>query len=559
MTSNSQGRKKLLFAAVMATIAVLVPLILLEGTVRVLGWKTPDDPYIHFGRFVSFFAEVEKNGVAHMQVKARALYREREVAFAKRKPVGTFRIFCIGSSASAGWPHPPQEIYSAYLERALKLAYPGRALEVINVSAHAYAAYRSRLILNEILPFEPDLIIIYAGNNEFLEPRRYATATRWYDPLSSLAENFIAYNVLRGGSTARKLFPESTFSSDERGNAAFEQWSRIEKLALALRTEPSQYEKVIEHYHFSISSMVQAAKGKGAKVILLTVPTNLRDWQPNVSVNTVQGEKHNAWREHYEAGRGALLRGDSKLSVAALTQATKLDAGHAATHYYRGRALEADGRLQDAYGSYDLARDLDANPFRAVSRFNEVIRRIGKTFENVTVVDAEAIFRAASHPYAPGFDLFLDYVHPTKSGNLIIAKSVYDAIVAGEALGPASAPFKHIAEVGKDGVTYDAAKDYSMQFALLALAIGMHQNETALNLATQLMADPEAFKQLSPERAQSVRAARAVFRDIVAVERKELLREVASAAEKASVHQRQTELFPMFFGNYSDYLRQKQR
>jgi hypothetical protein len=80
------------------------------------------------------------------RVATRDLYQNVTSLSRSQKNPGTFRVFCIGSSASAGWPHPATEIYSAQLQEALRRAYPSRRIEVINVSAHAYATYRQRMI-----------------------------------------------------------------------------------------------------------------------------------------------------------------------------------------------------------------------------------------------------------------------------------------------------------------------------------------------------------------------------------------------------------------------------
>ena len=254
-----------------------MPLLALEGLVRVVGWRTADDPYLYFGHVASFFADYEHEGVAYKEVKARELYREREVSFTRDKSAGTFRIFCLGGSASAGWPHPTNEIYSAYLESALSLAYPDRKIEVLNVSAQAYAAYRVRLILGEVVSFQPDLIVIYSGNNEFLEPRRYATRSRWYDSLTALANYSTAYKLVRGSSLSARLFPRNTFQPHVVGGVAFEQWSKIEQIPVVLRTDPGQFRMVSQHYESSITSMLKSARDRHIPVMLLTVPSNLRD------------------------------------------------------------------------------------------------------------------------------------------------------------------------------------------------------------------------------------------------------------------------------------------
>jgi tetratricopeptide (TPR) repeat protein len=543
--------KRIVFATILGLLLLIVPLLTLEGLVRALGWRTADDPFIHFGRVASFFSDFEYEGMAYKEVTARALYREREVAFPRTKPAGTFRIFCLGSSASAGWPHPGGEIYSAYLESALRLAYPDREIEVINVSAQAYAAYRTRLILQEVVSFQPDLIVIYAGNNEFLEPRRYATGASWYDPLATLAGNSTLYELLRGSPLGARLWPRNTLQPQVVGGVAFEQWSKIEQIPVVLRTDPAQFRKVAEHYEFSIASMLRSAKARGIPVILLTVPSNLRDWQPHVSLHAA-GDRP-AWDQRYAAGRAALLKGEAGAAVELLARAAALDEGHAATHYHLGRALEAAGRSEEAYASYVRARDLDANPFRAVSAFNDIVRRVGKSFGNATVLDMESAFRAASHPLAPGFDLFLDYVHPTKKGNLVVAKGVFEKIVEGGYLGPAAKAFEHVPETDDDGASYDEARDDDLHQVLLYIAMMMHQNETVVSIADRLAAMPGVLEWLEPEDARSLSAAREIFRALVELERRELLEGSVPQAEKEQLLARLNRLYRDVFGNYVEY------
>jgi hypothetical protein len=76
-------------------VLVALPLAALEGCVRLLGWRTANDPHLNFGRAHSFFEDVQIEGEAFKKVKARQLYREREVMFSARKDSGVFRIFCV--------------------------------------------------------------------------------------------------------------------------------------------------------------------------------------------------------------------------------------------------------------------------------------------------------------------------------------------------------------------------------------------------------------------------------------------------------------------------------
>jgi tetratricopeptide (TPR) repeat protein len=552
-SSRRYSAKAILFWGVLTGAVVLVPLLLLETFVWLVGWRTSDDPFLQFGRVSSFFEDTVIDGRPAKAITHRELYRERKIGFSTKKEPGALRVFFLGGSASAGWPQPPAESYSAYLDRALRTAYPNRKLELINVSAHAYAAYRVRLIMQEVLDFDPDLLVIYSGNNEFIEPRRYSTATRWYDPMLDLANRSSVYRLLRGSFIGVRLFPENTLEAEQRGFVAYEQWSKIEELPLALKTDPLQLQKVIEHYEFSISSMVAAAQARGIPVILLTVPVNLRDWEPNVSI-TPAPDRVEAWRDKYLAGRKALLNGDAATAAAELQRAAEIDPNHADTAYFLGRALEFAGRLDEAYASYDRARDLDANPFRALSTFNDVIRRVAAEHSNVRLVDAEEVVRNASRPYAPGFDLFLDYVHLTTKGNVLLAGSVFDAIVAGKYAG--TAPVSGFRRIPASDPERDENRDQTMQWQLLVLAMAMHQYETVVEKARLIAANPGGFKSLKPETGEKAARALTLFTKMVDLERLEIMTGRPSA-EKSAIDADLGQLYRDIFGRYEQFRKER--
>jgi lysophospholipase L1-like esterase len=549
--ADFSGVKLFAFRSIFACLLLLLPLMTLEGAVRYLGWKTADDPYLNFGRVQSFFEDVEIEGEPFKKVKARALYREREVTFSVRKDPGAFRIFCLGGSASAGWPHPPEETYSAYLEDALAAAYPGRQIEVHNVSAQAYAAYRVRLILNEIVAFQPDLVIIYSGNNEFLEPRRYATQARWYDGLAALAAHSRAYALARGSPPFSGWFPASTLQAQTVGGVAFEQWSKIEQIPVVLKTDADQYRKVADHYRHSIAAMLEVLDDLGVPALLLTVPSNLRDWHPNVSIPADPAA--HAGRSQYVAGKAALFRGDPAAAIGHLGKAVELSPGHAASHFQLGRALATAGRHAKAYASFVQARNEDANPFRAPTRFNDIVREAGAAFANARVVDVEKAFADASWPQAPGFDLMLDYVHPTAKGNLVIAGAVFEAIAAAGYLGVPIKPFAHVPETGEDGKVYDETRDEDLQAVLLYVAMMMHQTETAVRIADRLIAMPGALAAMDPEDAYLVKEAREIFGALLDLEGRELTAGSSLPAERAPLEQRLNQLYKDVFGNYMEY------
>ena len=501
---------------------------LIEIACRLAEPSIPDDPYMSFSGKPDFFSEELVNGKHYVRINHPQIYRAREVMFSAKKGENTVRIVCLGGSASAGWPHPPTEIYSAYLEKALQHSFPGKTIEVINASGHAYAAYRVRLIFEEMMNYDPDLIIIYSGNNEFVEDRTYIKTQEIFGPLFSIMNKSAAFRVARAWTVKFTQRGNKKLSASLRSPMRFAIWSKVKQRALKLRKDPEQFESVKQHYSHSIEMMIKRARQRTIPVVLVTVPVNLRDWHPNVSIHSAEGEELLRWQKLYQAGRRALLEDKPHKAVGSLTEATALDPVHADSHFYLAQAFEQSGDYENATREYDKARDLDHNPFRASSEFNDIIQTVGHRNKGVYIADVDTSFRTASAPFAPGFNLFLDYVHPTRQGNLIVAKTVYDLILQKRILGQSAGPAAF--ESGINETTYSEANDYPMQGTLLRLFGMMHQYESMVTKARFIdkmgnKIEPVGKRVLwrPEESAELVAAVLEVFPDFLELKRREIM------------------------------------
>ena len=89
------------------------------------------------------------------------------------KGATTIRVFALGGSTTQGQPYRTETAFAKWLTLRLQAAVPNRHFEVINCGGISYASYRVAAILNEVLGYSPDLILLYTGHNEFLEARTY--------------------------------------------------------------------------------------------------------------------------------------------------------------------------------------------------------------------------------------------------------------------------------------------------------------------------------------------------------------------------------------------------
>ena len=91
--------RTVMFWAVLVLLS-LSPVVAGELLLRYAGARIADDPYLNFGQVDSYFVKKEIDGQPYYQVANREVYRERNIIFPLRKGPNTFRIFCLGGSAT---------------------------------------------------------------------------------------------------------------------------------------------------------------------------------------------------------------------------------------------------------------------------------------------------------------------------------------------------------------------------------------------------------------------------------------------------------------------------
>lgn len=239
-------RRLWLFRLLCVSLPFMV-LLLAEIAFRVVpGLNEDRDPDVNISPFAVFSRTTDSTtGEEYYNVTYSKILNAGSVRIPVKKPANALRIFCLGGSACAGWPHPPAETFSAYLQQALQTAYPGKQVEVVNVAAHGLAAYRTRRVLDEVLKLQPDAVIVWSGNNEFLEERNYD---------GSAAMAFLERHLRTVQWLQATFFSRNKLSGEElKGEAQFF-WKKIHQQALRLREDPAQFAGVQEHFRESFST-----------------------------------------------------------------------------------------------------------------------------------------------------------------------------------------------------------------------------------------------------------------------------------------------------------------
>ena len=195
-------RKRVLFRAA-AVLLGLLPLIVCELALRGLGLgkhQDTNDPFIGFSNIHPLFDLNEETGRYEIP-KSRQTHFQPE-SFPSKKAANEFRIFVLGGSTVQGRPWSIESSFTTWLELHLNAADASRHYDVVNCGGVSYATYRLIPILQEVLHYQPDLVIFCEGHNEFLEDRSYApinarpAAVSW---AIRQASRLHTYNLLRQG------------------------------------------------------------------------------------------------------------------------------------------------------------------------------------------------------------------------------------------------------------------------------------------------------------------------------------------------------------------------
>lgn len=397
--------------------ALLIPIVLvglLEGSLRLFGVGFPTDatvPCTLKGQPAScynlfFPAPFFPPGM----IKTPQAY-----AIPANKPAGTYRIFVLGESAAMGDPDPAYA-FSRYLEVMLRKAYPQMNFEVINTGSVAVNSHVLLPLARDLAKQKPDLFIIYSGNNEVVGP---------YGPGTALTSSGMNLSLIRASIFARSsrtgqlLVKLGTQKKEWRGMEMF--------LDRQVPASSPLMKYAYSNFEANLRDTVEVARASGARVIVSTVATNLKDCAPFASMHRegLSQEDLRAFDASFGQGINAENTRLYSDAMRAYEAAAKIDDQYAELEFRMARTLWMSGDYAASREHFQKARDLDTLRFRADSRINEINRSVASSHMGAELVDADAIFAAQSPNGITGSDLVYEHVHMTPLGNYLLARAMF--------------------------------------------------------------------------------------------------------------------------------------
>lgn len=344
------------------------------------------------------------------------------------KGESTVRIFVLGGSAAYGDPDPAYG-FCRQLEVLLNAQSSERSFQVINAAVTSMNSHVARRIAQDCAAHDPDLFIVYMGNNEVVGP--YGPPTLPAGLYASGA--FIDAAIAVKKETRLGQLVANVAAAARAPNGSEQKWMGMEAfLTSQIACDDEKMQSCYRHFRANLRDIVRTAERRGAQTVLCTVPTNVRACPPFASRHRdgLTGQELAEWERCFQAGRQLERRADFAAALARYEQARALDASHAELAYCMGNCLNALGRSDEARAKYAEARDFDTLRFRADSPIEAAIRQVAKDFagRGATLLDLTGCLEARTPGGSLGDEYLVDHVHLNFRGNFLAARAALQAI-----------------------------------------------------------------------------------------------------------------------------------
>jgi hypothetical protein len=342
-------------------------------------------------------------------------------------PANTLRVVVIGESSAQGFPYCPWlsigQIVAWQLERALPLrrveleilAQGGANLEMMH---HKLARLKCR----------PDVMIIYAGHNEFQSRFEWSRTLRPTEAPRELVDGLFAR--VNPYSPLCRMIQEAIHTNRLDAPPPLVPRQVIDWPMCSA----GEYAQVLADFERRLEAIVAYCEQLGTLPVLFIPPANDGGFEPSRSA--LPGDVSRAERailtRDFQAARTA--ERDPARAITLYRALVARAPSFAEAHFRLARLLEGNGAYDQAARHYELARDADAVPIRCPGPFQDAYRKVAARHDCI-LIDGPAVLRAISPHGILNDTLFHDAHHPTLRAYVALAEALLHAFRARGAFG----------------------------------------------------------------------------------------------------------------------------
>lgn len=411
--------KKNLLLSLTAIIVIILLLVFAEITLRLL-YPSLENPLT---------TEVTYDGIEWYQINRSYLTKYfssdaalvpefKQSLFKKKKDPNLFRVFCLGESSMFGTPYQMTANIPGIVRKQLRHLYPQKEIEVINLGGAAINSNVNLDLAKEVVKYQPDLILLYLGHNEFYGPdgvgaswleKRFGFITRLKYTMRDLRIVALIRTMLGESKKDKKSEEDMTLMKQVSNN------NRV-------RLDSDDAARVFQLFESNLKSIINIFRKKNISVVISDVTSNLM-FPPFLSDN-VNGINQQSLRSEIETQEQA---GNYQAILDKLNLIQRADSSHAFTNFWIGKAYLGLRQPEQAKKYFVRARENDLLKFRAPQRTNAIIKKVCSE-EDVPLISSDSLFVSLSENGITGNNLFWEHLHPNAYGYYLIANLYVDAI-----------------------------------------------------------------------------------------------------------------------------------
>ena len=337
--------------------AVLLPLVLLaavEGSIRLFGQTTflisvPGEPA--YQTINPAYATRYFRGF-----RPRVAYNP----FLKQKSDDILRIVALGGSSTAGYPYLFNSGFPERVAARIRSIDPSRQVEMINIGMTAVSSQVLRDMIPHVTQMDPDVVLIYAGHNEY-----YGAYGAGQSQILTRILLWLKKSVLFRG-LERIILPPVQSNRTMMAQSADD---------VSIILDGPTYHMGIRNFEKNLEAILYSLERAEIQIYVGTLVSNLHGQSP-------LGKDSTAW-----------------------------DLWTQGTEYW------AAGDTVAASEAFMQAKEHDPVRFRAPQAINQVIRCTTRDY-GAHVVDMEPYFSPDTSD-----SLFTDHLHPTALGYDLMAQA----------------------------------------------------------------------------------------------------------------------------------------
>jgi lysophospholipase L1-like esterase len=327
--------------------------------------------------------------------------------FLKEKTDSTFRVFVQGASTVVGFPFYRGGSFPRMLKHRLSLTFPDMNIEVVNTGMTAVNSYTLLDLVDEIIEQKPDLVIIYAGHNEYYGAMGTGSSIS-YGSHPIAIRSYLMLKELRFFQLCENGFQKMLGSNIPKPSQRTTTLMEVMADKQRIPYQSEAYFNGINQFEANLKKILSKYNKKEIPVILSTVVSNERDVQPFISEGITDIEPLE--------------------EVLALESPDTIEVAQYDAHEVYKRGILYLKNDEEAAKKYlHLAKELDLLRFRAPQEINDVIVKLSQEY-NASLVDMKAIFETHSPNGIVGNKLLTEHVHPTIEGQFLMADAFYEKI-----------------------------------------------------------------------------------------------------------------------------------